>query len=96
MGISGYFKCICGYEGNGFVVLKAVLWRESIGSFSDVYFPDQGANLLVCPECGTVRCNVRVLEKTEEKSEDQKYVRIKNFSDHNRGLGWIRNHDTMF
>jgi hypothetical protein len=91
--MSKKLKCICGHEGNDFIVLKAVTWRVSKSSYSsDWHFPDQGVNLMVCPECGTVRCNIR-------KENEYKYVKRANFIDSKNEppfrSGWRRSENTM-
>ena len=87
-------KCICGHEGEDFIGLRAVTWRVSETSYSgDWYFPDQGVNLMVCPECGTVRCNIR-------KEQKYKFVKRANFTDPTNEApfrsGWRRDGNTMY
>ena len=84
-------KCVCGHEGEDFIIFKAVVWRVSTGSFTDRYFPEQGVNLAACPECGTLRCNIR-------ESDSFKYVEHANFSnpstDETVTCGWGRKNNS--
>ena len=87
------WKCVCGYEGDDFIHFRAVTWRTSSPSYSsDVYFPDQGVNFLVCPKCGTARCNIRV-------EGEYKYVKRANFLDPHADpwpIGWGRRGNSIY
>ena len=60
-------KCVCGYEGEDFVILSSMLvhkkfmnnLHEGVEPFEDICQTDDWERVYACPKCGTLKIEVK-------------------------------------